>query len=69
HPEETEANQMNAAALMQWGWLPLAGAIAGVAFWLGRRSKPMPKSTAPYPIFPSEIDEFSETAIDVMRKS
>ena len=69
HPEETETTQMTAAQVMQWGWLPLAGAIAGVAFWLGRRSKPLPKSTAPYPNFPSEAGEFPETAIEVMRKS
>ena len=35
-------------------------AIAGGAFWLGRRSKPLNKSTTPYPTFPSEIGEFSE---------
>ncbi|MCT7956965.1 efflux RND transporter periplasmic adaptor subunit [Laspinema palackyanum] len=62
HPEETEGNQVNAAGFMQWVWLPLAGAIAGVAFWLGRRSKPLNKSTAPYPTFSSEKGEFSETA-------
>ncbi len=60
HPEETEATQMNAAGLMQWGWLPLGGAIAGIAFWLGRRSKPRSKSIAPYPTFISEIGEFSD---------
>ncbi len=62
HPEESETNQINATGLMQWGWLPLVGAIAGVAFWLGRRSKPLNKSTAPDSTFPSEKGEFSETA-------
>ncbi|MCT7989412.1 efflux RND transporter periplasmic adaptor subunit [Laspinema olomoucense] len=61
HPQETEANPINATGLMQWGWLPLGGAIAGVAFLLGRRSKPLNKSTGPYPTFSSEIGEFSET--------
>ncbi len=62
HPEETEVTPRNALGLMQWGWLPVAGAIAGVAFWLGRRSKPLNKSIAPYPNFSSEIGEFSEAA-------
>jgi cobalt-zinc-cadmium efflux system membrane fusion protein len=62
HPEETKAIQRNAAGLMQWGWIPVAGAISGVAFWLGRRSKPLNQSTSPSQNFSSEIGEFSETA-------
>ncbi len=63
HPAETQTNQRNAAGLMEWGWLPLAGAIAAGAFWLGRRTKAVKNPTVPDPTFTPEGSEFPESAI------